>query len=189
MLTRAFASGSSTEAKTPVMVKGNGPSSLKQRHPFSDFTLPGTYLLSHTIESSSSVRVVENTAPRAAQCGIDESAASRHTENCWGSTRIVKRCDCMRCRSIQGVKYLRGKKSLLDVLSPARYHRRHRASTLVGPLRYHSCCDDQLVGGISQRVVQLITCGRSSPGTSPSLPPAGMTPRRNSAPTPASARR
>jgi hypothetical protein len=67
------------------MLNGNGPSSLKQRHPFSDLTLLGTYLLSHTNESSSSVRVIEKTAPRCAQCGIEEPAASRQTENLCGS--------------------------------------------------------------------------------------------------------
>jgi hypothetical protein len=65
-LTPAFANGPSTDASTPVIAKGNGPSSLQQRQPLSDFTLLGTYLLSHTMESSSSVLVTEETAPRPA---------------------------------------------------------------------------------------------------------------------------
>src|SRR4051812_23025472 len=100
MLTPASASGSSTDASTPVMENGNGPCSWKQRQSFSDFTLLGAYLLSQTTESSSGVRVMENTSPRVAHCGIEESAASRHTENLCGSNVSLSGC-VVGCRSIQ----------------------------------------------------------------------------------------
>src|SRR5881275_2711584 len=91
MLTFASASGPSTDSSTPVISKGNGPSSLKQRHPFSELTLLGTYLLSHTIESSFAARVTEK-KPRVGHWGTAASCASRQTANSCGNSCNVNRC-------------------------------------------------------------------------------------------------
>src|SRR5437763_11157449 len=105
MLTFPSASGPSTDSSTPVISNGNGPSSLKQRHSLSDLTLLGTYLLSHTIESSSSVRVTEK-KPRVAHCGTAASCARRQTANSCGNSCNVNRggWDFTLPKSIQGVQ-------------------------------------------------------------------------------------
>ena len=64
------ASGAASEASTPTREKSSGPSTFKQRQPRSHCTSGGTRLASLTIDSSSSVRVIESNSAPTAHPGI-----------------------------------------------------------------------------------------------------------------------
>jgi hypothetical protein len=67
------------EARTPVSENGNGPSSLKQSHCDSHFAFSGTRSAAHTIESSSSVRVIERKDAGLDNAGISAFEGKRQT--------------------------------------------------------------------------------------------------------------
>src|SRR5258705_12546338 len=79
MGTPCAARGSINEARTPVWVKGNGPSSLKQIHGNSHFALSGACSAEQTIDNSSPVLVIDTKDAEAGNCGGAASEGKRQT--------------------------------------------------------------------------------------------------------------
>ena len=90
MGTPCSARGSMKDARTPVCENGNGPSSLKQIHGASHFALPGAWLAGQTIESSSSVRLIDVKDAATANCGGRASEGRRQMTKLPGSCRNLK---------------------------------------------------------------------------------------------------
>src|SRR5262249_54455762 len=85
-LTPAAASLLDNVAIMPTSDNSNGPCTLNARQPLTAFTPSATHPASHTIESSSDVRVIEKNLPADAHAGIAVPASSRTIANLSGST-------------------------------------------------------------------------------------------------------
>jgi hypothetical protein len=81
------ARGSRKEARTPVSSNGNGPSSLKQVHGDSHFALGGACRVGQTMESSSSVRVIEVKGAIVIDAGMGASGGKRQIAKVNGRRR------------------------------------------------------------------------------------------------------
>src|SRR5215212_2072056 len=86
MLTSLSASGTATEASTPIIPNSNGLSSLRARQPRSQSTSGGTSRSGQTTESSSRIRVTLKNGATVAQAGISVSGSSLQTARCSSST-------------------------------------------------------------------------------------------------------
>ena len=79
MLTPASASGARTDARTPTIENGNGPTSERSAQPVSARAPAGTASSGQTSESSAGVRVTEWNGGTRALAGIVASGARRTT--------------------------------------------------------------------------------------------------------------
>jgi hypothetical protein len=88
----ARASGSASEERTPVMARGSGPATWRGIHPRSAWISGGTFSSGHTIESSSGVRVTDQSVSFAAHSGSGVCAGNRQMASRSERTRTVSEC-------------------------------------------------------------------------------------------------
>src|SRR5215218_5074827 len=90
MPTSLSASGTATDASTPVSPNSNGPSTSRARQPRSQVVPAGIRPSGQTTDSSPAVRVTQKNGAPVAHAGISESGSSRQT---------ARRCSSIERRS------------------------------------------------------------------------------------------
>src|SRR5215208_519368 len=86
MPTSLSASGTATDASTPVSPNSNGPSTSRARQPRSQVVPAGTRSSGQTTDISPAVRVTQKNGAPVAHAGISESGSSRQTARRCSST-------------------------------------------------------------------------------------------------------
>src|SRR5215207_3767194 len=86
MPTSLSASGTATDASTPVSPNSNGPSTSRARQPRSQVVPAGTRSSGQIADSSPAVRVTQKNGAPVAHAGISESGSSRQTARRYSST-------------------------------------------------------------------------------------------------------